>query len=322
MMSRDMAQITSKLDSIFCVYKEKIADSGEDSYCYQLGEHGLLLGAFDGCGGSGARQYVQYRNHTGAYMASRAVSGAVQWLFENGVLTKSAEDNAKIIHDAITKSLTVCKENSGTQNSSKLKGSMAKEFPTTVSIVHCTVLPGGIMVDCYWAGDSRVYLLDEDGLAQITVDDLDGLDAYENISGDGVLTNVVSASKPFQIHVCRVQLTKPFMVFAATDGCFGYIPTPMEFEAFLLENLCTAGSMAEFEVRLTNRLEKIAGDDYTFVGAAFGYNTFPALKNAFAHRANYVNERYKKPLKSAPAEKALTFWKEYQRNYYRYQYGR
>lgn len=322
MRSRDTARIAGKLDCIFCVYKEKIADFGEDSYCYQLGKQGLLLGAFDGCGGSGARQYTQYRNHTGAYMASRAVSGAVQWLFENDVLTKSVEENAKIIHEAITKTLTVCKENSAIQNGSKLRGSISKEFPTTASIVHCTAWPDGITVDCYWAGDSRVYLLDKDGLAQLTVDDLEGLDAYENISGDGVLTNVVSASKPFQIHSCRVRQTKPFLVFTATDGCFGYIPTPMEFEAFLLENLRAANSMAEFEVRLTDHLEAIAGDDYTLVGSAFGYGTFSSLKNTFVHRAHYVSETYKKPLKNATVEKILTFWKEYQNNYYRYQLGR
>lgn len=184
MMSRRAARTEILLDSIFCVYKEKITGAGEDSFCYQIGEQKLLLGAFDGCGGSGARKYAAYRNKTGAYMPSRAVVGAVQWLFDNDLFTDDGEENARRIYSVMTESLAVCSAHSGAEGSSKLRGSMSKAFPTSAAIVYCAVRSGAISLDCYWAGDSRVYLLDEDGLAQITADDLDGLDAYENISGD------------------------------------------------------------------------------------------------------------------------------------------
>lgn len=322
MMSRRTARTDIPLDNIFCVYKEKIAGAGEDSFCYQMGEQKLLLGAFDGCGGSGARKYAGYRNRTGAYIASRAVAGAVQWLFDNDLFTDDGEENARRIHDVMVKSLAVCKAHSGAEGSSKLRGSMAKAFPTTAAIVLCTARSGAISLDCYWAGDSRVYLLDEDGLAQITDDDLDGLDAYENISGDGVLTNVVSADKSFQVHFCRVSSAKPFLVFAATDGCFGYIPTPMEFESFLLENLFAATSMAQFERRISRSLEKIAGDDYTLAGAAFGYETFPALQQALLPRGRRLQETYIQPLEGASEEAVLALWQRYRQNYSRYLFRR
>lgn len=322
MASKYIGQIVTDLDSIFYAYKEKIAGAGEDSFCYQMGEQSVLLGVFDGCGGSGARLYENYHGQTGAYMASRAVAGVTQRLFECGGFADSVEETANRVHTAMLKSLAVCKENSGIQGGSKLKGSIAKEFPTTAAIACCTPKADGVSIDCYWAGDSRVYLLDEDGLAQITADDLDGLDAYENISGDGVLTNVISASKPFRIHSARITSSKPVLVFAATDGCFGYIPTPMEFEAFLLECLCSATSMAEFECRITKRLEKIAGDDYTLVGAAFGYGTFSALKSSFVQRACDVAQTYQKSLEHADSETVLALWKKYQKNYSRYISGR
>ena len=40
-------------------------------------------------------------------------------------------------------------------------------------------------------------------------DDLDDLDAFENLSGDGVMTNVISASKVFTLHSRSVEIRKP-----------------------------------------------------------------------------------------------------------------
>ena len=306
------------MDCLFHIYKEKIPENGEDSFCYGIREDALLLGVFDGCGGSGAKRYVNYREKTGAYIAARAAAGAAQTWFEGGDRPVPAAENARVLQESIKQAVHLCKERSGRQGERKLRGSIAKEFPTTAAIVYCVSRPKVMSVDCFWAGDSRVYILDEDGLAQVTRDDLDGLDAFENISADGVLTNVISATKPFTLHGARLMPQKPFLVFAASDGCFGYIPTPMEFEAYILEHLLESKCIAEFERRLDAGLEETAGDDYSLVGAAFGFETYSNLQSVLRRRFQLVMKRYVYPLKEASAEKASELWDDYRKNYYRY----
>ena len=78
-------------------------------------------------------------------------------------------------------------------------------------------------MDFYWCGDSRGYILDGNGLHQVTVDDVTVTDAMMNLREDAPMTNVASASRPYEIHRKQVQLSEPAVVFAATDGCFGYL---------------------------------------------------------------------------------------------------
>lgn len=60
------------------VFKEKIPGNGEDSFLYMFTPNSGIVGVFDGCGGSGAKKYEKYQGKTGAYMASRVVSGATR----------------------------------------------------------------------------------------------------------------------------------------------------------------------------------------------------------------------------------------------------
>ena len=311
------APIFSKLDCFFRIAKEKVPQHGEDSDCYSICEDGLILGVFDGCGGAGAKQYPAYRGKTGAYIGARAVAGTVQAWFENGTVSDRLEDNAEAIKSYIAKGLSVCKAHSGQQAETKLRGSIAKEFPTTAAVAHCVCRPAAVSLDCFWAVDSRVYLLNGDGLAQLTQDDLDGLDAYENLSNDGVLTNLISAGKPFELHAARFICQKPFIVFAATDGCFGYIPSPMEFELLLLQCLLKEKSVSDFETSLANQLEKVAGDDFTLVGASFGYGCFADLQSSLAPRYRALLQMNISGLKDAPPEQRETVWNQYRANYYR-----
>ena len=314
-------RIYSGLDCMFHVAQEKIPENGEDSFCYKIAEDSILLGTFDGCVGSGAKKYDVYRQKTGAYIGARAVSGAVQSWFGEQAHAEECGDNSSQLKTCILKSLSICRDNSGNQGKSLLRGSITKEFPTTAAIACCTCLQKKVSVECYWVGDSRVYLLDEDGLAQLTVDDLDGLDAFENISGDGVLTNVVSASRDFTVHCGSLMREKPFLVFSATDGCFGYIPSPMEFEAFLLDTLLEAPSMAAFEALLREKLNEIAGDDFTLVGAAFGYGTFDVMKRSLEQRQKVLLETYISRIDQTDPNSRQRIWSRYRQEYYRYCMG-
>lgn len=297
------------------VFKEKISNNGEDSYLYMFTPNGCIVGVFDGCGGSGAKKYEKYQGKTGAYMASRAASGAAcDWFIE--LADGSSSDDVLSLKKKITEYIALCKKVGG--RTSTIKGSMSKDFPTTAAIMLMNTNQDGIVVTCLWAGDSRCYLLDEDGLKQLTEDDLGEIDAMENLTADGVLTNVISASKDFSLHHKSITLTKPAILFAATDGCFGYFSTPMEFENLLLTTLNSAKNAEEWESGISAVLQEVAGDDFSLVGAALGFGSFKNIKTAFEKRHAELIDKYICGLDAKTLEEKTGLWLIYKTNYSKY----
>ena len=297
-----------------CIEKRK--DNGEDAVLYAAAPQALLAGSLDGCGGSGAKQYPKFQNKTGAYMASRVVFGAVKdWFLENnGSISPDAA--AGQVKQKILKYLDICNQQGG--EVSRFKGNIAKEFPTTAAIEICTAGENQVNILSLWAGDSRCYVLTPEGLMQLSDDDLDGYDAMENLMADGVLTNVISASKPFDIHSRQVSVSTPCVAFTATDGCFGYYTTPMEFEFLLLDTLEEASSPTEWEEKIISRLNEISGDDFTLSGFALGFGTFEAMQQAFAVRHEALYRSYIKGLSELTTEEKVALWNRYSPAYSRY----
>lgn len=310
------ADFRSALDFVINVFQEKIPGKGEDSILYSFSRFGGIVGAFDGCGGSGAKKYEKYGGRTGAYMASRVVCGAVKdWFCD---YLKAGEDtaDASVLKSRIKSYLNCCRETGG--STTTMKGSLSKDFPTTAAVILTTIACGLLRVTCMWAGDSRCYLMDSDGLKQLTEDDLGGLDAMENLTADGVLTNVITASRDFTIHQKTITLSKPCILFAATDGCFGYLSTPMEFEYLLLSTLLSADSVAAWENGLTSTLREIAGDDFTLSGMSFGFGSFLALKKSFYSRYTQLLENYISGIMDKSREEKIAMWNEYKVAYAKY----
>ena len=109
----------------------------------------------------------------------------------------------------------------------------------------------------------------------------------------------------------------PCVVFCASDGCFGYIPSPMEFEFMLLDTLYQAASVAEWENAVSAFLADTSGDDYTLVAGVFGYGSFDALKESLHDRTEDVYYDYIEPLRADDLETADALWQDYRENYYR-----
>lgn len=304
--------LLSAIDFGMEIFKEKILDNGEDSYLYVFTPNKGVVGVFDGCGGSGARRYEKYQGKTGAYMASRVVSGAARDWFIDIVKEKETED-VSALQNKIKDYLALCQEIGG--RTTALKGSISKDFPTTAAVILMSIENGGICATCFWAGDSRCYLLDAEGLKQLTEDDLGGLDAMENLTADGVLTNVISSSKDFTVHHKTIFLAKPAVLFTATDGCFGYFSTPMEFEHLLLSALYCAENAENWEAGISEVLQKVAGDDYSLSGAAVGFGSFKNLKGSFEKRYFELLNRYIKDLDGKNPEEKRELWLLYKPNY-------
>lgn len=325
------------LDYSFNLADEMIPGKGEDSFFMDYTENAAVAAVFDGCGGIGSRQYASFRGYTGAYMSARAISGALHDWFHDRFHVRSCTAAAGIkevpgdcrseqggdvegmVREIGERFVSAVGVLSGMADSqSKISGALVRDFPSTAAIALVRRVRQGREIDCIWAGDSRIYLLDEEGLAQLTRDDIAGLDAMENLRKDGALTNMVAADGRFFLNHRTYYSNRPTAVIAATDGCFGYIPTPMDFEYLLLRSLLDARTPMEFEANLKQRILEVAGDDYTLGFMCFGFDTFSELQKSLESRCREVEEKYIRPMRLEGTEEAAqSLWRDYRENYMR-----
>ena len=311
------------LDFVLSFCGEKTPGHGEDSYCYSFCDTAGLLGTFDGCGGAGARKHDYYSGHTEAYMASRFCAGAFYDQFRRLFPGNHHADTLiKEVFGPQTAQRLLDfeppKDNTGFQ----IKGSSVRTLPSTAAVALMQQNnDGSVLVTAIWAGDSRVYILDSQGLAQLTTDDTTVADPMVNIYEDGILTNVLCSDKPVKLHSKSITMREPFIVFSATDGCFGYLSTPMEFEGVLLETLLKNKCAADWESALATTLGSIAGDDHTLCLAAYGFGSYPAIQKLFFRRYEHIRKHYLLPVSKLPIEdleSRFELWDSYRDNYMRY----
>lgn len=301
-------------DQYFSVRGEQVIGKGEDSYLIYLNECGGIIGVFDGCGGSGARKYPAFDGHTGAYVASRILAEETYYWFkaEQSRMGLDIKNEKKVLKENIDRRLKACTRKDKTE--SLLMGSMHKEFPSTLATAVVRYKEGKAGVSVLWSGDSRVFFLDKNGLHQATIDDLPNPDAMLNLREDAGMVNVVSASHSYEIHEETYLLEVPCVIFAATDGCFGYLKTPMEFEKLLLGCLHEAKSIAHWQELLDERFKQIAGDDYTLCMLILGFGSFQKLKDYFLQREIYMKKTY--PLSGlTPESELFSQWEKYKAGY-------
>lgn len=306
------------------IAREAKKEAGEDCFCRYFCRDAGLVGVFDGCGGLGAQRRLEYSQATEAYVASRLCAGAFYNAFED-TFAQGADNqglDGRFYRYASENCFQVLSDYRPTETSAfAMRGSMVKTLPTTAASALILRSPAGYWIAPIWAGDSRVYLLDEQGLAQLTQDDTSVPDPMDNLYEDGILQNVLCAGKKPEMHRRKLEVRRPFMVFAATDGCFGYFTTPMEFEGALLHTLLSSRSVAEWEERLSQRIGEVAGDDYTLVMASYGFGDFSRLQKAMKGRWEVLeSEQLRRVGELHPDDRASrqALWKEYAPNYMRY----
>lgn len=299
----------------FAFCQEMIEGKGEDSGFESYNELAGIAGVFDGCGGLGARKYPDADDKTGAYLASRTVGGAVKKWFDD-CCDAGMRFDYNALKEEIDTRLHMGELYCG-DTGLKMKGTMVRNLPTTMAAVIAYIRNNGIVSEHVWAGDSRTYMLTRDGLIQISVDDIEGEDALSNISNDGVLTNVISSDGHYELHRCTVNITEPCLLFSATDGCFGYLSSPMMFEAFILDSLMNAENVEGWKNSLHDNLGSYSGDDYSMGLMAFGFESFNDMKSLFVERHSYITELARTFESMSDAEKERT-WNGYASTYYRY----
>jgi hypothetical protein len=292
----------------FSFYTEKLAGEGEDSDpLLVVGQDRSIVGVFDGMGGAGGTTYDTPRGrHSGAWFASRIALDVVQGHLPEIIgpeLDSGPEVDgpraAGLLHDRLQESLIRRLAEFGGTTSS-LRSKLLRALPTTMALGYAVrTEPDGAdwVCHCFWAGDSRVYAIDPtSGAHQLTVDDLrSNHDALQNLVDDAVMDNCISADTEFHINYRRVELSAPFILLAATDGCFGYVPSPMHFEHLVLDHLEAAASVDGWQADLRSSIEAFTGDDATMALWAVG-GDFDDFREIFRRRLTHLRKTFIEPL--------------------------
>jgi serine/threonine protein phosphatase PrpC len=289
---------------------QKIAGQGEDSD--PIVRHGRELGlvaVFDGMGGAGGTVYETVDGpRTGAYLASRVARDVVEqrmvalldpeWNLDGAT---AAQDLQRSVRAALQERLAELKA-----PASGLRSRLLRALPTTMALAALQRHEaGGDRWTCHllWAGDSRAYVFEPGaGARQLTVDDIrDRGDAMANLREDSVVSNAMSADTEFVVHHRKVELTAPFVVIAATDGCFGYLPSPMHFEHLVLAALRDAPDTDGWSAAVQAAVSAVTGDDAAMatLGVGADQDGFRAL---FAQRTAELERRWITPLDDLDAQ--------------------
>ena len=265
----------------------KIPDQGEDSDpILRDGPDLGLLGVFDGMGGAGGTVYeTPEGRRTGAYLASRIARDVVEQRMLD-LLEPDWHLNGKAAARNLQHSvLQALKQRLQELNPapSSLRSRLIRALPTTMAVVALQrTQPGGPTWagHVFWAGDSRAYVFESRGASQLSTDDLrDPGDALANLRRDSVVSNALSADTEFHINYRRVELRSPFLVVCATDGCFGYVRTPMHFEYLVLSHLLEARNTEAWSSALQAEIAAVTGDDAAMstLGVGADLNEFQEL---------------------------------------------
>jgi hypothetical protein len=289
---------------------EKVPDHGEDSDpIVRDGRELGLVAVFDGMGGAGGTVYETPDGpRTGAYLASRIARDVAEqrmlalldpeWNLDGPA---AARDLQRSVQRALADTLAALNA-----PKSGLRSRLLRALPTTMALMALQrrePRKGRWAGHVFWSGDSRVYVFDPaTGAHQLTRDDLrDAGDALVNLRQDSVVSNAMSADTDFVVHHHQVELTAPFLAVAATDGCFGYVRTPIHFEHLVLGALRESTDAGTWSRLLQQRIAAITGDDASMavlgVGADHG-----EFRRLFAARTADLEQRCVAPLDELEAE--------------------
>ena len=296
----------------------KQTDDEDDGFA-QFSEGLWLLAAFDGCGGMGGRQYEMLEHRTSAYIASHLYAATLKaWFLSAAKLLAEAHEPqnlAPVLVPLLGDAAVDFKRTYLDREPSNIVGRMVRTLPSTMAMALVQPCEGGNLCHIVWAGNSRCYVLTQNGLWQATQDDLTTpADALDNLYADSPMSNFLNADAPFTLNSKTVTLTAPAVVWAASDGAFDALPSPMHFEALLLDTLCEAASMKDWATRIAARLKPVATDDVTLMAQAFGFNGFKALKASLQTRRQSLARDYIdpcEPLLGGAPDSLRALWQRY-----------
>ncbi len=221
-----------------------------------------IIAVFDGMGGAGSTlvpDIEQDRQVPMAYLASRIAAKAFLRGFSQLTTSMTPLEITNCLEGEVKRALVGLMEREGGSPSSRVRGDMIKNYPTTVAAAIIDDVPEGRRVHPIWAGDSRVYALlpDDSLLQQLTIDHTGSGDS--NDGGDAALTRCATPEH-VDLESAEYLLPADAVVFVATDGCFAYQPTQFLLTT-LIEELDRSHDCDEYSAHLASSLSSVSGDD-------------------------------------------------------------
>ena len=315
------------MEGMLCVNYAVLPDAGEDSFALRKNGPDAWLCVADGCGGLGARRYEALDGRTGAYLAARLATGAFDsWAQACWRMPHTPDDGQAVAAELSTHlhGVLAAFAHEHCSSTTRIVGSMQRSLPTTFCAAFTAPVSQGTDVCFVWAGDSRGYVLDEHGLHQYTQDHLRGTpDPFESLYRDVPLGRLLCADHPAPLDLRRTQISAPCVVITATDGAYGCLRTPMEFEMLLLTTLMTAISYESWQKKLTTALKKLANDDATLLMQPCGFADFEQLKQRLLPRREVLQKSCITPVRRRKGDIAFARdkWRMYRDGYDRTQGG-
>ena len=341
---RLLTPFNSMITLTTCDMQEKKIGLGEDSDPILLQFDKLTItGVFDGMGGAGGAECESDfgSGYTKAYVGSRIVKAALENMIRQNPSFAFHLNFKDILLNTIGERYQE-ELQKYPPKSKGLRSALIKEYPTTLAITCVREEGNKYVIDSFWAGDSRNYIWTPKGLFQISKDDLKGdLDPLQNLRDDAPMSNCVHADGKFFInHKCIEGLSTndKFLIISATDGCFGYYPSPMDFETTLYECVKYSKNMDELKQKLSKAFAYVTADDFSYSIAAFGFGSYKELNKTFSHLSNsnvlsYFRQRKKyedlirkrdnllkdiEQLSNELEAHVDAIWKDYKKSYLKY----
>lgn len=243
------------------------------------------------------------------YLAAR-VGDCSAYLLSSAAFGSSISHHIELLGKTIDEAFEKMNRGLGDQSSSRLKTKIQRNLPSTLAGWVYRSAPKK-EIAAFWAGDSRCYILSEDGLCQVSRDDAKGdFDAFEAIWSDPPLTNYISERIPNSIKQRCLPCNHKALLICASDGAFNYLSTPMDFEFVILSSLISSGNMQIWADTLGERLQASACDDVSIVLHPLGFDCFDNMKSFYKRRLDELNDRFVEPMvalheKQAQLEKEL-----------------
>lgn len=163
-------------------------------------------------------------------------------------------------------------------------------LPTTLQIALTKEEKNVVKSVFLWAGDSRAYMWNNDGLAQITDDHENGETMY----------NLVCLSRDFKIEARYESFQKPCVLFVATDGCYkcSCYSSPLEMEMTFLNAFNDADTFEDAAKNFEEVYDRIGrhDDSNSMALQSFGYDNddnardYGIFKNAVKERLKHIQQ--------------------------------
>lgn len=258
----------------------------------------------DGLGAAGQNKHmIKGVERTSAYLGARCVSKAAEKYFDanyNRIWNEDPKEIVSEFKEFLWYELDEYIKVNGLKKN--IRGKSAELLPTTLAMALYRECEDMIDVFVIWSGDSRVYLLSSDqGLQQITRDDVEGeFDAMSSLGTSNMNNSISGEGKDrFVLNYSQYRFPKQngMILFAASDGCFDYLATPMDFE-YLLERSISEMSQNDELCLIGDNISKFyqgnqLKDDTTIAGVIFGNLNSRELKERYENRFGLVRKKFR-----------------------------